>query len=246
MAMKAGATGPVISALIDANFDISAIDTLTLTRAEAEDFVLEGLDCFCSHLGKQTGSAENATKLAHLFNVTSERMVHLLDERSPSLTTTKSNLKIGRVALKKAPMTKSLQSNLNDLNRRPYYLTRPASRLLEFIGMCIKKKEPVLIVGETGVGKTSAIQYLANSTNHQLVAVNLNQQTESCDLIGGIKPVNVEHYLMPVYADFEKAFSETFDTKCSKCQLHNKRGSHSFTIFCTKWTFQNYGNASFK
>ena len=181
--------------------------------AEAEDFVLEGLDCFCSHLGKQTGSAENATKLAHLFNVTSERMVHLLDERSPSLTTTKSNLKIGRVALKKAPMTKSLQSNLNDLNHRPYYLTRPASRLLEFIGMCIKKKEPVLIVGETGVGKTSAIQYLANSTNHQLVAVNLNQQTESCDLIGGIKPVNVEHYLMPVYADFEKAFSETFDTK---------------------------------
>ena len=93
-------------------------------------------------------------------------------------------------------------------NSRPYYLTRPASRLLEFIGMCIEKKEPVLIVGETGVGKTSAIQYLANCTNHQLVAVNLNQQTESCDLIGGIKPVNIEHYLVPVYEEFKKAFSE--------------------------------------
>lgn len=110
---------------------------------EAEDFVLEGLDCFCSHLGKQI-STENATKLAHLFNVTSERMFHLLEERSPSLTKTKSNLKIGRVALKKVPLTKSLQSS-QDLNYRPYYLTRPAARLLEFIGMCIKKTEPVLI-----------------------------------------------------------------------------------------------------
>ena len=51
--------------------------------------------------------------------------------------------------------------------------------------MCIKNKEPVLLVGETGVGKTSAIQFLAEKTGHQLVAVNLNQQTESCDLIGG-------------------------------------------------------------
>ena len=52
--------------------------------------------------------------------------------------------------------------------------------------MCIKMNEPALIVGETGVGKTSAIQFLAQSTGHELVAVNLNQQTESCDLIGGM------------------------------------------------------------
>ena len=79
--------------------------------------------------------------------------------------------------------------------------------------MCIKMNEPALIVGETGVGKTSAIQFLAQSTGHKLVAVNLNQQTESCDLIGGIKPVNIEHYLMPVYTEFLALFSATFDAK---------------------------------
>ena len=191
---------------------------------EAEDFVLEGLDCFCSHLGKTAG-AENATKLAHLFNVTTDRMFHLLEERSASLNTTKSSLKIGRVNLKKVKDKKKIE-----VEERPYILTKPASRLLEFIAMCIKNREPALIVGETGVGKTSAIQYLANSTNHQLVAVNLNQQTESCDLIGGIKPVNVEHYLMPVYEDFKKAFSDTFDTKknakflahLANCQTQNR------------------------
>ena len=53
------------------------------------------------------------------------------------------------------------------------------------------------------------------------MAVNLNQQTESCDLIGGIKPVNVEHYLTPIYTDFLALFSSTLDpTKNAKFLAH--------------------------
>ena len=107
------------------------------------------------------------------------------------------------------------EAKLSQEEQRPYYLTRPASRLLEFIAMSIHMNEPALIVGETGVGKTSAIQFLAHLTGHDLVAVNLNQQTESCELIGGIKPVNIEHYLKPVYTDFLALFSSTFDAKVS-------------------------------
>ena len=58
-----------------------------------------GLDCFCSHLGKS--GVDHATKLAHLFNVTSDRMFHLVEERSPTLTQTKEAIKIGRVQLPK-------------------------------------------------------------------------------------------------------------------------------------------------
>ena len=141
--------------------------------------VLEGLDCFCSHLGKS--GVDHATKLAHLFNVTSDRMFHLMEERSPTLTQTKESIKIGRVLLPKQIKKEKLDAE----PERPYFLTRPAARLLEFLAKCIEMNEPALIVGETGVGKTSAIQFLAHSTGHDLVAVNLNQQTESCDLIGG-------------------------------------------------------------
>jgi midasin len=154
----------------------------------AEDLILEGLDCFCWHLSK-TEAVENATKLAHLFNVVTDRMYHLMEERSAVLINTKDSFKIGRVALQKRCKIEM---------SRPYYLTKSASRLLEFISMCVQMKEPALIVGETGVGKTSAIQYLSASTGHTLVVVNLNQQTESCDLIGGTKPVNGEYYLLPV------------------------------------------------
>jgi midasin len=37
-------------------------------------------------------------------------------------------------------------------------------------------KEPLLLVGETGCGKTSAVQHLANLSNQKLIVLNLNQQ----------------------------------------------------------------------
>ena len=39
--------------------------------------------------------------------------------------------------------------------------TQPALSLVERIAACVHHKEPVLLVGETGTGKTSAVQYLA-------------------------------------------------------------------------------------
>lgn len=38
--------------------------------------------------------------------------------------------------------------------------------------------EPLLLVGETGCGKTSAVQHLANLLNQKLVVLNLNQQVK--------------------------------------------------------------------
>jgi midasin len=46
-------------------------------------------------------------------------------------------------------------------------------------------KEPVLLVGETGTGKTATVQYLADKTGHRLVVINMNQQSDSADLLGG-------------------------------------------------------------
>lgn len=42
--------------------------------------------------------------------------------------------------------------------------TRPSSVLLEQLAVCVAKDEPVLLVGETGTGKTSTVQHLARVT----------------------------------------------------------------------------------
>lgn len=39
--------------------------------------------------------------------------------------------------------------------------TRQAAGLLERVAVCVSRNEPVLLVGETGTGKTASIQYLA-------------------------------------------------------------------------------------
>lgn len=64
-------------------------------------------------------------------------------------------------------------------------MTRRTCNTLESIAGFVKNKEPVLLVGETGVGKTSCVQYLAKVLNRKLVVVNLNRQSDSVDLLGG-------------------------------------------------------------
>lgn len=66
-----------------------------------------------------------------------------------------------------------------------YSLTKRTCCLLEVIAGAVKNDEPVLLIGETGVGKTSSIQYLAKVLHQKMVVVNLNRQSDSSDLLGG-------------------------------------------------------------
>ncbi|VDK27807.1 unnamed protein product [Anisakis simplex] len=64
-------------------------------------------------------------------------------------------------------------------------ITRDVCQLMERLAVCITRAEPVLLVGETGVGKTSVVQAIAAHTNVNLRVVNLSQHSDSSDLIGG-------------------------------------------------------------
>lgn len=97
-----------------------------------------------------------------------------------------------------------------DIEKINFFFTRPSSCLLERIAICIKQKEPVLLVGETGTGKTSSIQYLARSTGHRLIVINMNQQSESADLLGGYKPVDLKFLISPIREEFEILFRSYF------------------------------------
>lgn len=69
---------------------------------------------------------------------------------------------------------------LIDINRdnQTFAATRPSAVLLEQLSVCVTKGEPVLLVGETGTGKTSTVQHLARVTgelrNIQLVVSSLH------------------------------------------------------------------------
>lgn len=51
-----------------------------------------------------------------------------------------------------------------DRDNQTFAATRPSAVLLEQLAVCVSRREPVLLVGETGTGKTSTVQYLAKLT----------------------------------------------------------------------------------
>lgn len=67
--------------------------------------------------------------------------------------------------------------------------TSAMRRLFTLMTRALRFNEPVLLVGETGCGKTSVCQVFAQITERQLLSVNCHQNTETADLIGSLRPL---------------------------------------------------------
>lgn len=67
--------------------------------------------------------------------------------------------------------------------------TSAMQRLFVLTARALRFNEPVLLVGETGCGKTSVCQLYAEVLGRVLRTVNCHQNTETADLIGGLRPV---------------------------------------------------------
>ncbi|XP_011196368.2 midasin [Zeugodacus cucurbitae] len=133
----------------------------------------------------------------------------------------------GPQAVKRQKMNDADEDQLTTLKRSlqasknaTFSFTRMASCILERIAVCVSHAEPVLLVGETGVGKTSSVQYLAQRTYHKLVVVNMNNQSDVSDLIGGFKPVDLTYVMTPLRYEFDTLFRATFNADKNQTFLH--------------------------
>ena len=73
----------------------------------------------------------------------------------------------------------------------------------------------ILLVGETGTGKTSVVQALAKAVGVQLVVQNLNIQSDASDLLGGYRPVSLKQLAAPLFSDFISYFQQLFSQTVS-------------------------------
>lgn len=67
--------------------------------------------------------------------------------------------------------------------------TTAMQRLFVLLARALRFNEPVLLVGETGCGKTSVCQMYAETISKTLRTLNCHQNTETADLIGGLRPL---------------------------------------------------------
>ena len=79
-----------------------------------------------------------------------------------------------------------LGKDLPDINT---IWTGSMRRLYTLLLRAFRSNEPVLLVGETGCGKTSVCQMYANASSRTLYPVSCHQNTETADLIGALRPI---------------------------------------------------------
>ena len=164
-------------------------------------------------------------KIGTQMGFSSERVQLYLTAHSPTLNSQPQTLQVGRCTLVKLPGSARRA-------QRPFAYTTHARKLVEQLSVAVVHVEPVLLVGETGTGKTTVVQHLADLIHQRLVVVNVSQQTESGDLLGGVKPVEARTLGWTLKETFEGLFERTFSLKRNEVFL--ARVGKSFST--QKWS----------
>ncbi|KAI8873381.1 P-loop containing nucleoside triphosphate hydrolase protein, partial [Ramicandelaber brevisporus] len=189
------------------------------------DIFAETMDCFCGMLPFTL--SDPASKSAHVLLATCVGQLFGLDhtnvavylQRVPSLSTPsahsgRANISAGPLMFGRAVLSHSSTYDMlsdKELQDGSFTLTRHASRLLEQLAVSVSLNENVLLVGETGCGKTTVIQRLAKMAGvKKLHVVNMSQQSELSDLVGGFKPVDARAVGAPLIDRFLELMGITF------------------------------------
>ncbi|KAG5454893.1 AAA ATPase midasin [Clonorchis sinensis] len=187
---------------------------------QSDCLLLHAVDCFVACVPDPSRLLQLASKIAGELNLSAEKVMFILYKRSVDLRldTDGAVMYLGRAQLPchrtaeweaRLASAATLSQSTGDVVA-PFASTHLACTLLERLAVAVEHKEPVLLVGETGTGKTSAIQQLAHLCGRRLRVINLNQQSDSVDLLGGFKPVDTRSLVRPVRERFEALFCRTF------------------------------------
>ncbi|XP_050309360.1 midasin [Anthonomus grandis grandis] len=183
------------------NFDVKS-------QESALKVLQDAIDVFCCAIADPAEGLALAKEISTHLGIINQKAEYFLKNYKPDLRLTHKSLIAGRASLKREHTVHSKTAK--------YCFTRPAAVLLERVMCCVKLHEPVLLVGETGTGKTSSVQYLAHTLGKKLIVINMNQQSDSADLLGGFKPVDMKIVMSQLRGDFEDVFRDYFNVEANK------------------------------
>lgn len=198
---------------------------------DSDNIFLEAVDCFAGFLPDGPTRKQITALLAEELYIDPQRRDYLLVDRAVRYGVDKAKISVGRYDLPRGQTSKrALEGNFS---------TNPhTTRMLERVAAAVKGREPLLLVGETGVGKTTAVQHLATHLGKKLVPFNLSQQSEAGDLLGGFKPVNVRTFIVPMKDEFDDLFAASFSQSKNRhfLELLGKNASRgNWKAVCKLW-----------
>lgn len=194
-----------VSGVIDGNEPVS--------DAINDDIFLEAVDCFLGAYAPSSQKTRGVEIIAQELRMPAERAQYCLHARNPDYHASDSTLRVGRTILHRRKKSLRGTHSAHYSKNAPFTRTKHVLRVLESLAVAVKQAEPCLLVGETGTGKTTLVQRLADSLGRKLTVVNLSQQSEAGDLLGGYKPVNLRSLAIPLQEEFSDLLGVTFPSK---------------------------------
>ncbi|KAG7818238.1 hypothetical protein KL928_003239 [Ogataea angusta] len=186
------------------------VDSASLLPEEVFDLIFqETVDCFTSSIVERGPIEAVVQAVAVCLEVPTSRATVHLNKHVPLFEEYPDSVSVGRAHLRK----KTALGLKPARKSAAFARTNHCLRLMEKIGVGVALCEPLLLVGETGTGKTTIVQEMARLLNKKLTVINVSQQTEVGDLLGGFKPVTTKSLAIPLEEDFEELFRRSFSVK---------------------------------
>ncbi|KAL9108063.1 MAG: hypothetical protein Q9227_007169 [Pyrenula ochraceoflavens] len=195
-----------------------ATDRGVISEDMYDYILLDCIDCIAGSLSPGKERAKIVAMLAEELHCSPERLKFLVEDRIANFSNKKNQFSIGRTNLNKVH-----DPTRYSLNDHPFARTRHSLALIESVASAIDNAEPLLLVGETGIGKTFVIQQLAAFTGQKLTVINLSQQSEASDLIGSFKPISIRSLVLPIAEAFYPLFDQTFSARRNQSFLNSIR-----------------------
>ena len=135
-------------------------------------------------------------------------------------------------------------------------ITATMRRMWELVNRAMKQNEPMLLIGETGCGKTTVCQLYAASQQQHIRILNCHQSTETADLIGGLRPIrgreNIKNSVitdimeiiqkLAISMNITDTTTDSTTASTAAMNLTEKRESPVVALSNTTTIFNNYTN----
>ncbi|CAI7834153.1 unnamed protein product [Closterium sp. NIES-53] len=184
--------------------------TLVLPLTVRERIYFEVVDCLVACVASPEQRCALMAHLALLCGLPTDYALQLHSLYQPTVHASSLELRVGRAVV---PLRLHQANDSSEGNSMAFAATGAVLRLMERVAVCVGQREPVLLVGETGTGKTTTVQHLARMAGRGLSVINMSQHSDSADFLGGFKPVEQRVVCLALYHSFTSLFSNTFPSQ---------------------------------
>lgn len=203
---------------IDEDTEAIRLSSVFRNPAVCENILLEARDVFfgagAPNLAARTHLDAIVTIIGDSLGLEPERRDTVLNQRMAEVRVDKDGK--GRVRAVQAGCVILVAKEAHGIappRTRPFAMHRPVANLIARIASAVSLCEPVLLAGETGTGKTSAVAHLASLLGRPLTSLNMSHQTEAADLVGGFRPVDPRVPGALMHDRFVELFGRSFSRK---------------------------------